>query len=495
MIKNTTRSCRQQGQAIPLVLVFLIVLCVGVFVVFNTGQVVNKKVELTNAADAAAYSVAVEQARAWNTAAYMNRGRIANEVAVAQLVSLNSWVTQINVSTNMVETYSNILSAIPYIGVAFRALARVARIADRNFMRPARKGIRRVSNPAIGGLDMLNSGYAKTASASINFAASADAILTARDVVEKNAPQAGISPLSYVNLIRQLQNAKSEWLTEFNVPRGKGARSQGGDRYRNLVMESRDRFTVGRKDDAMVFGIFGFRANGGTDMMDYQRWSAVDTNNFVVNLWVLRINLPVGWAGAQALPNSWGTNERFFPGMGNGRGWYSDYQRRQLPAYNGVNPTQWTSLLAEGDPGGSLVGDQRKDAYFRNYTRGIAHKFHDVKQGKAQNSNDGPIFSVEVQVASREARTTDAINGMGRGRLDMPDGSRNNQIKALASAQVYFNRPHEFKDGAMFRRFIRGNQDQRYEAGSLFSPYWQARLVETPDGIKNTFNALGGVAP
>ncbi|WP_245979002.1 pilus assembly protein TadG-related protein [Solilutibacter pythonis] len=60
---------RQQGQALPLALIFLFVLCIGLLVTFNTGQVVNKKVELTNAADAAAYSVAAEQARAWNFAA------------------------------------------------------------------------------------------------------------------------------------------------------------------------------------------------------------------------------------------------------------------------------------------------------------------------------------------------------------------------------------------------------------------------------------------
>lgn len=80
----------QQGQALPLVLVFLVVLCVGLLVTFNTEQVVSKKVELTHAADAAAYSIAIEQARARNLAAYLNRARVANEVTIAQMVSLNS---------------------------------------------------------------------------------------------------------------------------------------------------------------------------------------------------------------------------------------------------------------------------------------------------------------------------------------------------------------------------------------------------------------------
>lgn len=64
MQANPTCQHRQRGQALPLVLIFILVLCIGLLVTFNTGQVVNKKVELTNTADSAAYSVAVQQARA-----------------------------------------------------------------------------------------------------------------------------------------------------------------------------------------------------------------------------------------------------------------------------------------------------------------------------------------------------------------------------------------------------------------------------------------------
>jgi hypothetical protein len=49
-------------------------------------------------------------------------------------------------------------------------------------------------------------------------------------------------------------------------------------------------------------------------------------------------------------------------------------------------------------------------------------------------------------------------------------------MTALASAQVYFDRPRML---AAFRR-----ADDQRELGNLFSPYWQARLVETPRSIK-----------
>ncbi len=314
-------------------------------------------------------------------------------------------------------------------------------------------------------------------------------------MVEKNSPQAALSSLAHAKLVQQAHDAKTDWLEEFQVPGSKRSTSPGGDRYRNLVMESRDGFTTSRSDDMMVFGIFGFRAYGGTDMIDYRRWSAVDTNNFAVDLWVIDFNVPIGWAGAQALPNSWGTNDRFFPGMNNGRGWYSQFQRRTLAPYGGARSRDLASRAAEGDPGGSLVGGQRQDAYFIKYENGIAHDYHDVRRDKAQTPDEGPIFTVEVETASSKVRTSDRIEGMASGRMEMPDGSRSGKIKSLASAQVYFNRPSHFNGGNLFRRYVRGRADDRYEMGSMFSPYWQVRLVETPTRIKHEFNLIGGATP
>ena len=53
------------------------------FVMFNTGQVVSRKLLLSDAADAAAYSGLLWQARALNFQAYTNRAMVANEVSIA----------------------------------------------------------------------------------------------------------------------------------------------------------------------------------------------------------------------------------------------------------------------------------------------------------------------------------------------------------------------------------------------------------------------------
>src|SRR5690242_1315185 len=103
---------RQKGQALVLAVVCMIVFVVGVLVLFNTGQVVNKKVQLNNTADAAAYSAAVQQARAYNLIAYLNRAQVANEVATAQIVSIHSWM---NFAISGTEHFAD---AVQVLGIA-----------------------------------------------------------------------------------------------------------------------------------------------------------------------------------------------------------------------------------------------------------------------------------------------------------------------------------------------------------------------------------------
>lgn len=81
----------QKGQALIYGLFFLVAGLSGLFFLFNTGQLIQDKTKLVNTADAVAYSAGVMQARAMNFSAYTNRALVANEVAIAQMVSLSSW--------------------------------------------------------------------------------------------------------------------------------------------------------------------------------------------------------------------------------------------------------------------------------------------------------------------------------------------------------------------------------------------------------------------
>lgn len=87
---------------------------------------------------------------------------------------------------------------------------------------------------------------------------------------------------------------------------------------------------------------------------------------------------------------------------------------------------------------------------------------------------------VEVATKVGNARSSSAL-GISAGRMGLKDEARGGELRAMASAQVYFNRPYDY---APFKRMVWGRSDGKFEQGSMFSPYWQARLVDTPQQDK-----------
>ena len=82
---------RQSGQALIYGLFMLVAGLASVYFLFNVGQLTREKTKIVGTADAVAYSAGVMHARALNFAAYTNRALIADEIAIAQVVSLSSW--------------------------------------------------------------------------------------------------------------------------------------------------------------------------------------------------------------------------------------------------------------------------------------------------------------------------------------------------------------------------------------------------------------------
>ncbi|MBW8893202.1 MAG: hypothetical protein JF617_14130 [Burkholderiales bacterium] len=92
MKTSKSRASRTRGQAAIWLLGTLAASAAVMYGVFNTGQVIVGKERAVNAADAAALAGATAEARLLNLMAYANRGVIANEVFLAQLLSMESWV-------------------------------------------------------------------------------------------------------------------------------------------------------------------------------------------------------------------------------------------------------------------------------------------------------------------------------------------------------------------------------------------------------------------
>ena len=95
---SITPNCRltpyrryQRGQSSVFVIVFLGITILSLVFLYKAGKLTTEKMELQNAADGVAYSVAILEARDLNFMAYTNRAMIANEVAIGQAVGLASW--------------------------------------------------------------------------------------------------------------------------------------------------------------------------------------------------------------------------------------------------------------------------------------------------------------------------------------------------------------------------------------------------------------------
>jgi hypothetical protein len=99
-----------------------------------------------------------------------------------------------------------------------------------------------------------------------------------------------------------------------------------------------------------------------------------------------------------------------------------------------------------------------------------------VPYSDGDTADAGPVFSVLVEQSMTNVRTSANINIGGPPNLEAPDRMQNDKMSALASAQVYFDRPGGL---AAFAR-----ADGQRELGNLFSPYWQARLIDTPNSVK-----------
>lgn len=106
---------RQHGQSAVFVLLFLGILLISLNYLYKQGRITSDKMEMQNAADAAAYSISLTEARDLNFAAYMNRAMVANEVAIGQLLGLASWGFLWESYADFLNAYVRPLQEIPIL--------------------------------------------------------------------------------------------------------------------------------------------------------------------------------------------------------------------------------------------------------------------------------------------------------------------------------------------------------------------------------------------
>ena len=424
----------QRGQALVFALAWLIVIAVVVLATFGTGQALGARQRLLAAADAAAWSAALSRARVLNYHAYANRAIVAQEVMVAQAVTLVAWSRYVERFTG---NASQLATLFPPVQPFVEALAQAASVSRQLSEQSARVEIAARAAHDVGYKALLES---------------------TQEVLHLTTNVFGMSTVA-----AEIARASDPRFFAFALPEpadgtafAQLTRRQVSDadraRLRDVVLASLDAFVAGPRAARIEPPLFSrlpcplnllpwIEKRGGTTMApDLERWEAADTLSLhgrSVRWRWLRPScgevelMPLGWGAAEAADTTHATGTL----VGNPGGVQASPQAAQLAA---------TDVAALG-------------AY-----AGIA-RVRDVDLDHPANARfPTPRVVVLARMEGRDARTAGAI-GAATGRLALPEALPGNRFWALAAAEVYFRRPAGTPD--------------LLEFANLYNPWWQARLA------------------
>jgi hypothetical protein len=445
------RARRHSGQAMVLFLGFAAAMVAMLLVAFNSGQVTNAKMRAMNAADAAAYSGALWQARNLNFQAYMNRAIVANEVTIAQAVTVRSWVAYVD---RFVGNVNTIAQFIPYVNAAVRAIDRVIDAVDDTVQRTLP-----LAESAIRALGNLEHG----AQVAFDAAAPLAAQSLASNVAIANGAE--VSTGGNTLILRNLNTWRG--FTDTYSP---GARRQNNNdrrvRLREVILNSRDGFVQERDWRMGLPFVFGLRKQGGTDLLDYDTWKGLDSLqvgtvwNPVKRRWNVRA--PLAWGGAQAhAPQE-------FTGVGR---------------HGDIN--EWSDL------DGRLARNMSNDNTHSKRLPARLPGYRDLSRARLQSRTDPRLpFSVEVVIARNRVPTSDDMQARvatQRGAVLQVGPQYQGQdggVFALAEACVAFERP-----------FGQERRDGLAERPSLFNPYWRAYMATPSRAARTIVDGAKGLVP
>jgi hypothetical protein len=416
-LAHDRRRGGEGGQVLALLLLLWAAMLGGLLLVFNSGQIVATKLRLLGAADAAAYSAAVWQARALNFQAYMNRGIVANEVAIAQLVSLRSWSAYMD---QVVREAATVGAVAPPLAAPIQALAQG--------WEGMNEGLQRALPLLEAATSRWNVEVLSRAEYLADLETPAIAARLAHDVAVANVPELRREAPSRVFALDDA--GRWQGLTD-----GHGRYGDLRQRLREVVMASRDGFSRSRDWTLGLPPLVTLKKRGGTDLLGYDSWRGMDTAALHVTALFFSAEQPLAWGSAE-------DRHRPTQSQGDFGGSYRD------------NPE------TAGVAAGTLAP--------RNGYAGLP-AYRDVHVGR-DGSQPRLRYEIELRQSAATIATSDVVMGgaatvvPGEEPKPASPAFHSDAAFALAAAQVWFARPV-------------GRADRREELANLFNPYWQARLA------------------
>lgn len=427
---HTHDSRKQRGQVLPLTVVLLLAVTATLFYMFNTGQMVQEKLRLTNTADAVAYSAGVFEARMLNYDAYTNRAIIANQIAIGQAVGLASWAKYMGTSAARIATYAHL---IPGAGTALAAALEWYE-STMDTLTPALAKAVSLHDLAIQALALSQ----KLMHGPGDTLVVANRLALMERVAKDNDPQAVVDPLpiddDFVGFTREYA-ARDE------------RRRMG-----RVVNDSREAFLTRRNANfgvtALCVGV-ELRKRGSTELIDLvDGWKSVDTfsaHHFTMRrLRCRRSERPIGYGSAAS----------------------DDDLADRAYSYAGSRSTNPRASSRAESSGGIAKGFNPPPATLGG---GAIPAFRDLSERALAVDNPPTRLTIRVTKSAAAQRFSGGASSVKpAGRLQLFDGAMaSGYSAAISSVEVFFERPDA------------GNtlNPGRTELGSLFNPYWQARLT------------------
>ncbi|GAA0743797.1 hypothetical protein LRH25_06640 [Ideonella azotifigens] len=471
-ISPVRRSAR--GQALIWLLGTMVASAAILYGVFNVAQITVAKQRTVNAADAGALAGATVQARILNLAAYNNRAMIANEAFLIQMLSIESWLQYFGTTANNFGTLADIIGIfIPPIEAIGKILDKLADATEEVHDLLVKADDKAII-PLIEGSKLAIEGAHKA----VILAGGALAEDAATKIIDANKTNFGTHTDVGVELDKRpgvlavtiSQNLK-DW-KNFTTQYTDSKRKDAAD----VLLASRDRFSTDRPGLWYLnldLGLMGTEKKGGSKLSsDFNRWETEDT----LEVWekvpcksgMCKEYQPIGWGRSNADKNGSSGNE-----------W---------------DPHRWAQELAHGDAT-NHGGNATK---LMNWS-GVP----DVYDIKDKSTNARATLGVDFLVATRKSRAavltthqmgvgldSTAVTGSG----DMLERNEADQYTALAKARVFFERPQRNLANDKTANVL-WRSDSAKEYGSLFSPYWQARLVDLTQAEKAKLMIAMGMLP
>ncbi|EGF30926.1 hypothetical protein IMCC9480_608 [Oxalobacteraceae bacterium IMCC9480] len=468
----------QRGQALIYGIFVLMGGLTALFFLFNTGQLSSEKTKLVNTADAVAYSAGVMQARALNFDAYSNRALVANEVLVAQMVSLSSWGQYVSTHANnlaqvfpeCVNPYTALASAMYNYDAIYGLYCYLVSTYAADVLDLVGQGVTQLSVAAIAPIEA-----SKTAILSSQALLHAPAYLqnaslrVMQEVADRNyAGDGAVTVATFAGKPSATTSGATDVLNGFTTRYSDAARVRFAEvaklaaysdefvRERNWTSEAvapppKEWKCVGKNLKNSV------KRRGGTELINLDEWKAEDTESFwrVTNAGGINLDCNIrehviGYGEQQAHPSDKDQDE----------------SRARLGGSPATNPR--ASRAASSTESTAYTG---------------LPSFYDL--AALDPAVGDPVMQFRVRLTRNASNTRTSAGTSTIASTPRLNNFQNNfadgVMTAVVGGEVYFERPLTVPNDPTQGNYNQyaekiGSHDKR-EIGSLFNPYWQVRLA------------------